>query len=79
MKMFFNSFEEFESYPWPEFERADWSFLGPQISEIHDNGCAAQIWMECTIWQTAWYLRCMDLLMTNMAMQYHFSAKLIRK
>jgi uroporphyrinogen decarboxylase len=63
-----HSLAEFEAYPWPEFERANWSDLGPEIAAIHAQGLAAQVWMECTIWETAWYLRRMDLLMLDMAL-----------
>jgi len=75
----FDNLEEFQSYPWPDFEKADWSFLSAQISDIHDKGCAAQIWMECTIWETAWYLRRMDLLMTDMALEDEKSVFLLDK
>jgi len=64
-----DSLEELQSYPWPDFEKADWSFLDSQIAAIQEKGFAAQIWMECTIWETAWYLRRMDLLMTDMALE----------
>ena len=63
------SLEQFQSYPWPDFEKADWSFLVPAIDAIHAKGLAAQVWMECTIWEIAWYMRRMDLLMTDMALE----------
>jgi len=61
-----DTLEDFQSYPWPDFESADWSFLDSEIADIQQEGLAAQIWMECTIWETAWYLRRMDLLMGDM-------------
>jgi len=64
-----DSLEQFQAYPWPDFEAADWSFLDPEIAAIHEQGLAAQVWMECTIWETAWYMRRMDLLMTEMALE----------
>ncbi len=63
------SLEAFQSYPWPDFEKADWSFLGPQIAAIHEKGLAVQILMECTVWETAWYLRGMERLMIDMALE----------
>jgi len=63
-----DSLEQLQAYPWPDFERADWSFLDSEIAAIHAKGLAAQIWMECTVWETAWYLRRMDILMTEMAL-----------
>ena len=64
-----DSLEQLQAYPWPDFETADWSFLDSEIAAIHEKGLAAQIWMECTIWETAWYMRRMDLLMTDMALE----------
>jgi len=64
-----DSLEQFQAYPWPDFEQADWSFLDAEVAAIHDKGLAAQIWMECTIWETAWYMRRMEILMTEMAME----------
>ncbi len=64
-----DSLEQLQSYPWPDFENADWSFLDAEIAAIQAKGLAAQIWMECTVWETAWYMRRMDLLMTDMAME----------
>jgi uroporphyrinogen decarboxylase len=61
------SLEQFQAYPWPDFERADWSFAAREVAAIQARGLAAQVWMECTIWETAWYLRRMDLLMLDMA------------
>ena len=63
------SLEQFQAYPWPQFEKADWSFVPQKVSALHARGLAAQVWMECTIWETAWYLRRMDLLMIDIAME----------
>ncbi|MEI8234989.1 MAG: uroporphyrinogen decarboxylase family protein [Verrucomicrobiota bacterium] len=62
-----SSVEEFEDYPWPDFENADWSFAKREVERIQSQGLAAQVWMECTIWEVSWYLRRMDLLMMEMA------------
>ena len=64
-----DSLEQLQEYPWPDFEKADWSYLDLEIAAIHEKGLAAQIWMECTIWETAWYMRRMETLMTEMAME----------
>ena len=61
--------EQLQEYPWPDFEKADWSYLDAEIATIHEKGLAAQIWMECTIWETAWYMRRMETLMTEMALE----------
>lgn len=61
--------DEMKAYPWPDFEKADWSFVKRKVEQLHARGLAAQVWMECTIWETAWYLRRMDLLMLDIAME----------
>jgi uroporphyrinogen decarboxylase len=63
------SLEQFQAYPWPDFAQADWSFVAREVGAIHARGLAAQVWMECTVWETAWYLRRMDLMMLDMAME----------
>ena len=63
-----DSLEQLRAYPWPEFDQADWSYLKPEVDAIHADGYAAHVWMECTIWETAWYMRRMDIIMTEMAM-----------
>ena len=62
-----DSLEQLQAYPWPAFDQADWSVLPGEVAAIQARGLAAQVWMECTIWETAWYLRRMDLLMVDMA------------
>ena len=58
---------ELEAYPWPEFEKIDYSYLRPRVEDIHARGLAVFVWSECTIWETAWYLRSMDNLFVDMA------------
>jgi uroporphyrinogen decarboxylase len=58
-----DSLKQFQAYPWPAFDQADWSFLPREVAAIQTRGLAAQVWMECTIWETAWYLRRRDLLL----------------
>ena len=63
------SLKEMEDYPWPDFFKSDFSVFKPEIDEAHKQGFAAFVWMECTIWELAWYLRRMELLMMDMAME----------
>ena len=65
----FTSLDEMKAYPLPDYTKVDFSPLQKQIEEIHDQGLAAFVWQECTIWETAWYLRSMDALMIDMAME----------
>lgn len=60
------SVAELEAYPWPDFEHLDFSYLKPRIDEIHADGLAAFVWAECTVWETAWYLRGMENLFVDM-------------
>ncbi len=64
-----DSVEELEAYPWPDFANMDFSYLPKKVAEIHGKGLAVFVWAECTIWETAWYLRSMDELFVDMAME----------
>lgn len=63
------SLEDMKSYPLPDYTKVDFSPLKKQMDEIHDQDLAVFVWQECTIWETAWYLRGMEVLMVDMAME----------
>ena len=65
----FTTLEEMKAYPLPDYTKVDFSPLQKQMDDIHDRGLAVFVWQECTIWETAWYLRSMDNLMMDMAME----------
>lgn len=65
----FDSTGQIEDYPWPDFTGVDFTSFAKQTKDIQAKGLAAFVWMECTIWETAWYLRGMDNLMLDMAME----------
>ena len=65
----FSTLEEMQAYPLPDYTKVDFSPLQKQMDEIHARGLAVFVWQECTIWETAWYLRSMDMLMTDMALE----------
>ena len=67
---------ELETYPWPDFERLDFSYLKPEMDAIHAKGLAVFVWAECTIWETAWYLRSMENLFVDMACDEAMAASL---
>jgi uroporphyrinogen decarboxylase len=71
------SLDEMKAYPWPDFEKADWTFAKREVDQIQGRGLAAQVWMECTIWEVAWYLRRMDLLMLDMASENEMAVFLL--
>ena len=64
-----NSLEEMKAYPLPDYTKVDFSPLQRQMEKIHAKGLAVFVWQECTIWEVAWYLRSMDRLMVDMAME----------
>jgi uroporphyrinogen decarboxylase len=63
----FNSLEQIQSYPFPNFASVDTTELQKQIDDIHSRGLAVYAAMECTIWETAWYLRDMTKIMMDMS------------
>lgn len=65
----FQYFDEMKSYPLPGFTKVDFAPLKKQMDEIHNRRLAVFVWQECTIWETAWYLRSMENPMMNMAME----------
>ncbi len=57
---------EIEEYPYPNFAQADSQKMARQAAEIHARGLASVGYMQCTIWETAWYMRGMEPLMMDM-------------
>ena len=58
--------DQLREYPYPDFPHADYSHQAAQVQAIHAQGLAAVGGMQCTIWETAWYLRSMEELMMDM-------------
>jgi uroporphyrinogen decarboxylase len=73
------SVADLEAYPWPDFEKLDFSYLEPQVEEIHAKDLAVFVWAECTIWETAWYLRRIEPLMLDMSLEDEKAACLLDK
>jgi uroporphyrinogen decarboxylase len=65
----FTTLDEMKAYPLPDYTLVDFSPLQKKMDKIHEKGLAVFVWQECTIWETAWYLRSMENLMTDMAME----------
>jgi uroporphyrinogen decarboxylase len=61
--------QEIQDYPWPDFSTVDFSYLDDEVKAIQDKGLAVFVWAECTIWETAWYVRGMDNLMMDIALE----------
>lgn len=64
----FDSLEQIQAYPFPEFETDDISQLRECVNTIHASGKAAVGGMACTVWETAWYIRDMTQLMMDMSL-----------
>ncbi len=62
----FTSQEEFDAYPYPEFDETQMESCRKEVDAIHARGLAASVCMECTIWECAWYLRSMEEMMIGM-------------
>jgi uroporphyrinogen decarboxylase len=75
----FTSLDQMKAYPLPDYTKVDFSPLKKQMDEIHEKGLAVFVWQECTIWETAWYLRSMENLMMDMAMEDEKASWLIEQ
>ncbi len=60
------SLEELRAYPYPDFVHAREPRQKQEVEALHAKGLAAVGNMQCTIWETAWYLRGMEPLMMDM-------------
>lgn len=58
--------EEVMKYPFPNYAEDNNSHQKKQVDNIHAKGLAAVGNMQCTIWESAWYIRSMEDLMTDM-------------
>lgn len=62
----FDSVEQILSYPFLDYSEADGSEQKRRAEELHKADRAAVGGMQCTIWETAWYMRGMENLMMDM-------------
>lgn len=65
----FDSVEQIMAYPMPDFTNADATEQKRQVEEAHKKDMAACGQMQCTVWETAWYMRGMENLMADMMME----------
>ena len=61
--------EEIQAYPYPDFARADYSHIPPQIAALHARGVGAAFAMSDMTWEISWYLRRMEVLIPDMCME----------
>jgi len=62
----FDSVEQIQAYPFLDYEKADVAPLQAAVEAAHARDQAAIGGMQCTIWETAWYMRGMNELMMDM-------------
>ena len=62
----FDSEEQVLAYPFPDFDPEGLKLQKEQAEKFHQEGRAVMGQMQCTIWETAWYLRGMENLMCDM-------------
>jgi uroporphyrinogen decarboxylase len=53
-------------YPLPDFRNAEYEHQIREVEEAHAKDLAAVGMMQCTIWETSWYIRGMEELMMDM-------------
>ncbi|MCL1857270.1 MAG: hypothetical protein FWF84_06520, partial [Kiritimatiellaeota bacterium] len=60
------SLDEVARYPLPVVDPADQEKMARQSAEIQSRGFSTGATLNCTVWETAWYLRSMEDLMADM-------------
>lgn len=73
------SLEQLKEYPFPDFKNADGEHQKIQVETIHASGLAAVGHMECTIWETSWYIRSMEELMMDIKTEDEKAEYLLNK
>lgn len=65
----FDSIAQIQAYPFPEFVTEVPEHMIQAVQKLHAQDLIAVGNMQCTIWETAWYLRGMENLMVDMMME----------
>lgn len=65
----FDSTEQILTYPFPDYSHADPTQQKEAVREAHAKDLVAVGNMQITIWETAWYMRGMENLMTDMMLE----------
>ncbi|MEJ5171660.1 MAG: uroporphyrinogen decarboxylase family protein, partial [Fimbriimonadales bacterium] len=62
-----DSVRELEELPWPDFEDPElYRELPQRVQRIHDEGRGAIAGLACTVFESTWYLRGMDLFFLDL-------------
>lgn len=62
----FDSVEQIQAYRFPSFDPAGLAVQSATVADLHRQDRAAAGYMQCTVWETAWYLRGMENLFCDM-------------
>ena len=73
------SLEELQAYPFPECDTENVDHVRLAVDDLHAAGKAAIGRMQCTIWETAWYVRDMTQLMMDMTLEDEKAAFMLDK
>ena len=65
----FTSLEEMQAFPFPVFDTENITHIREAVNYAKEKGKASKCSMQCTIWETAWYIRDMTQLMMDMVME----------
>lgn len=65
----FDSLEQIQSYPFPELSTEVPEYMKQGVLNLHKQDLIAVGNMQCTVWETAWYMRGMENLMVDMMME----------
>ena len=62
----FTDLKQFKDYPYPTIDLSEIDMVKKQADELHSKDLASVGNMQCTIWESAWYMRGMEELMMDM-------------
>lgn len=75
----FDSVEQIEAYPFLDYSGFDATEQKKQVEAAHKNDIVAIGGMQCTVWETAWYMRGMENLMMDMMSEDEMATVLLDK
>lgn len=75
----FDSLEQFQAYPWPQWDWNNIEYIQADIQNKKSSDFIVVASMQCTIWETSWYLRGMPELMMDMLTEDNKASFLLDK
>ncbi|MCL2361296.1 MAG: hypothetical protein FWC73_05740 [Defluviitaleaceae bacterium] len=65
-----------DEYPFPSYDESEADEIRESVSRLHTQGFASVGYMQMTIWETAWAIRSMEELFSDMIDESPFAEKL---